>query len=392
MKLILILTILLAIISCGKSTTGNKDNIPVVSSPLGTIVFPENSETKTYDLSTIFTDADGDAIVVSVTRNTNEDLVKVTSNNNILTLEFTANKSGTADIELTATSTSFTITETFTINVTDIDQPLTVKNPVADFSLEENAAAKTVDISNVFEDVDGDAITVTATNSNDELMTVRLINNTLTFTLKENKSGESTITLTAKSTSHEVTDEFKVNVNGTAATLAIKKAQQKYLEGKIEDALNSFREVITLADSRYLELAYTGAGFLEISLNKDDEAYQTLSEGLTKLNESVQLKAGLAFLEFAYKSDFTKALSYGQSVLNSGSYTNLLDDQINLDDIKLTIAQSYYQLGDYQDSLDMIKQLNTDFELTLSDTQYKLKMLEELTRLAKKLRLGQIVS
>ncbi len=92
-------------------------------------------------------------------------------------------------------------------------------NPLPDITVDENATVEDIDLSNVFTDADGDAITKTIqSNSNENLLTASISGNTLSITLKPNKNGEATIVVKATSNGQIVTDEFKVTVNAKSPT------------------------------------------------------------------------------------------------------------------------------------------------------------------------------
>jgi len=94
------------------------DNAPVVNNPIADASVNENAPDYTIDLTNVFADADNDEIVKTVESNSNTALVTTSIQGNILTLAFTANQTGTADIVIKGQSGLLSVTDTFTVTVT----------------------------------------------------------------------------------------------------------------------------------------------------------------------------------------------------------------------------------------------------------------------------------
>ena len=93
--------------------------------------------------------------------------------------------------------------------------PPTVANAITDVSVNEDAPDSTVDLSNVFDDVDDNnsLITKTAISSDDSLVTVTVeSNNTLTLDYQANQFGVAVITVTGTSNGEDANDSFVVTV------------------------------------------------------------------------------------------------------------------------------------------------------------------------------------
>ncbi|MCB8750388.1 polysaccharide deacetylase family protein [Planktothrix agardhii] len=195
-----------------------QDQPPTVINPITDVTAEEDDPSKTIDLSNVFDDVDNDKnlIVKTVTTNSNETLVTSSITDNTLTLNYLKDKSGTADITVEATSNGLKVTDTFTVNVNSVDDAPTVVNPITDVTAEEDDPSKTIDLSNVFDDVDNDKnliVKTVTTNSNETLVTSSITDNTLTLNYLKDKSGTADITVEATSNGLKVTDTFTVNVN-----------------------------------------------------------------------------------------------------------------------------------------------------------------------------------
>jgi hypothetical protein len=133
-----------------------------------------------------------------------------------LTLDYQANQSGTANITIRGTSNGQTIDDLFLVIVTADDDPPTVINPIADVNTTEDAADTTIDLSNVFTDIDNDDASITKTvqgNSNPTLVSASITDNTLTLDYQANQNGATNITIRGTSNGQTVDDEFTITVN-----------------------------------------------------------------------------------------------------------------------------------------------------------------------------------
>ena len=122
--------------------------------------------------------------------------------------------SGVSRGTVTITTTSVfdnTVTGAATVVVLDLEP--TVLNPIDNTRQTEGYNRLTVDLSSVFTDANGDALTFTAESSNIELATVSVSGNTLTLT-EVSGTGQSTITVTADDgNGGTVDDDFILTVD-----------------------------------------------------------------------------------------------------------------------------------------------------------------------------------
>ena len=113
-------------------------------------------------------------------------------------------------------------TVTVLINITPVNDCPLVANPIADFTVQQDATNNTIDITNLFSDAEGDVLNYTFTNDNTGLVNVTLNTNILTLDYVDGQSGVATITINADDgygciTTQEV---FVITVNAAADTTA----------------------------------------------------------------------------------------------------------------------------------------------------------------------------
>ena len=128
---------------------------------------------------------------------------------------FTASEGFTSsDINFTAASTAAGYElDADSVTVEKADEPPTVANAIDDLEVTEDSTIDTFDLSDVFSDPDGDAITKSIqSNSNENLVTASIDGNDLTLTLADNQSGEAEITVRGTSKELFEDDTFKVTV------------------------------------------------------------------------------------------------------------------------------------------------------------------------------------
>ena len=130
----------------------------------------------------------------------------------------TADSSGTLTLVVTATDTAQTsVSNSFNLTILEeqsSDNPPTVVIPIADITVNEDAENTTINLSNVFSDVDGDVIVKSVfVNDNTGLVTATIVDNQLTLDYQDNQSGTANITIRGTSNGKTVDDTFLVTVN-----------------------------------------------------------------------------------------------------------------------------------------------------------------------------------
>ncbi|MBD2531279.1 putative Ig domain-containing protein [Nostoc flagelliforme FACHB-838] len=96
----------------------------------------------------------------------------------------TADSAGTLNVVVTATDTAqASVSNAFSLTILEnqlLDNPPTVNQPLSNLTVNEDAVNTIIDLSNIFSDVDGDAIAKTIfANTNADLVTATIVDNQL---------------------------------------------------------------------------------------------------------------------------------------------------------------------------------------------------------------------
>ena len=194
---------------------GTLNNAPTVASPIADVTVDENVADTVIDLSSVFNDADNDSLSYSAS-STNSSLVSVSVSGSDLTLSFGADQFGTADVTVTADDgNGGTVSDTFLVTVNSTNVAPTVVSPIADVTVDEDAADTVIDLSGVFADADNDSLSYSASSSNGSLVSVSVSGSNLTLSFGADQFGTADVTVTADDgNGGTVDDVFQVNVNG----------------------------------------------------------------------------------------------------------------------------------------------------------------------------------
>ena len=147
---------------------------PTVANPIPDVNATEDDPDATVNLSGVFDDVDDNNSLITKTAVSNdEQLVMVTVNGDLLTLDFQTDANGSALITVTGTSNGMIANDVFSVNVAGVDDPPIVANALADLNATEDSPQATVSLSSVFNDIDDDnaSIAKTALSSAPALVT-----------------------------------------------------------------------------------------------------------------------------------------------------------------------------------------------------------------------------
>lgn len=264
-----------------------ENTAPTVANIVSDKYFETDFVSTTVDLSSVFTDADDDALSFTA-ESDNESVITVSTDGNTLTINEVgigiATITVTADDEITGTATT-----TFKVNVnTSGNEVPTVANVIASQLAQEGFTNTTIDLTSVFEDLDEDPLTFSAESGNESIITVSVDGNTLTVT--EVGVGTTNITVTADDELGGIgttTFAFKVNANPTVTNaISDASAQQGFTRTTInlasvfsdanQDALTFSAEsdnesaVTVSVNGNTLTITEVGQGVANITVTAND--------------------------------------------------------------------------------------------------------------------------
>lgn len=189
---------------------------PEVDSPIGVVTRDEDSSDRSFNLDNVFDDPDGDDLLYSLVSNSNNALISVAfvGGGDVLRLSFAPDASGTATITVRATEDlpfgALSVDDTFTVNVTPVNDAPTVVAPLPPVSMNEDESQRTVSIASAFGDVENDALTYSLVgNSNAALVTASVVGSSAVLDLSFNANGTASITVRA--TEQSTPDGFFVD-------------------------------------------------------------------------------------------------------------------------------------------------------------------------------------
>ncbi|KPA11344.1 peptidase-like protein, partial [Candidatus Magnetomorum sp. HK-1] len=193
-------------------TVNGVDDKPVIANALLDITADEDAPDQIIDLTNVFTDKDNDSgdIQLSIIENTNTNLVKSTITMNQLVLNYQSNENGSSEITIRGTSNGLHVDDTFAVIVTPVDDPPIVANAISDVALDIQAESLTIDLINVFADIDSQIAKTILNNTNSEFASVSIIENNLVLSHQAGIEGETQITVQAMSNGLAIEDSFNV--------------------------------------------------------------------------------------------------------------------------------------------------------------------------------------
>ncbi|WP_342563109.1 S-layer homology domain-containing protein [Paenibacillus sp. FSL R7-0345] len=172
------------------------NHAPTVANSISNLNKSVDDGVQTADLSSVFADLDGDTLSFSaVSSNPGVSTVSVSGS----TLTIVPVSAGTTTITVTADdgnggTVDASFTAVFTAPVPVNNAP-TVANNISDLNKSIDDGTQTTDLSSVFSDEDGDALTLSAVSSNPGVATVSVSGSTLTIVPVS--AGTTTITVSA---------------------------------------------------------------------------------------------------------------------------------------------------------------------------------------------------
>jgi uncharacterized repeat protein (TIGR02543 family) len=199
-----------------RNVTANFNAGPMVANELFDMAVNEDAVPTSIDLANVFNDLDDDnASITKTATSSDPSLVTVSVSGDLLTLYYQANQTGDANVTVTATSNGQTVEDSFEVTVTEANDPPVVANALGDVTATEDDPDSSIDLSNVFNDVDNDnaSIVKVASSDNPAVVTGSVSGDLLTLDYQADQHGIAVITVVGISNAQDVNDTFTVIVS-----------------------------------------------------------------------------------------------------------------------------------------------------------------------------------
>lgn len=200
--------------ACTEDELGDSNSAPFISSAVDDLSLASGFEVYEFSLTDVFGDEDGDALVLTA-MSSDESVVLVEISSNELSLIEQSDGSATITVQATDTEGA-SVSDSFTLTVGNNSSP-SVANEISDQNLTSGFGAATIELSNVFSDADGDALTYAASSSDQSIVTVGVSGTTLTIT--EVGTGTTNVNVSATDPSgQQSSDTFTVNISSAISS------------------------------------------------------------------------------------------------------------------------------------------------------------------------------
>ena len=306
------------------------DDAPIVSNRIEDVTVDENADDSVIDLSNVFSDADGDAIALSITENTNNSLVTPALDGNNLTLDFLDDQFGSGEITIAATANGQTISDTFVVTVNEViptNNSPTLENPLADLTTPEESEFSLTIPADTFDDRDpDDTLTYSASLEDNSALPTWLTfdadTQNFSGTPADSDVGTLNIKVTATDNSNAIaSDVFILTVEDVVEPEALISIADS--SGDADDAsiqfttpLSQFRADFSDSElvrpsypdnQQYLDITNTGDGVLnisEININADGVTAD-IPDGDILINPDTTQRIQLTYTPSAANENFS---------------------------------------------------------------------------------------
>ena len=175
------------------------DDAPYVVPPVPTITTDEDVNAS-LNLAGLFDDADipdGDVLTYSVTAVNNPAIASATMTGTTLDIVLVADAFGVGDVDITAEDTTgLTATATIDVTVNPVNDDPVVVPPVPSVVTPEDVST-TVSVATLFDDVDGDTLTLSTTFSHPAIASANIVGTDVDIILVPHANGSGSIDVTA---------------------------------------------------------------------------------------------------------------------------------------------------------------------------------------------------
>ncbi|SVC20704.1 uncharacterized protein METZ01_LOCUS273558, partial [marine metagenome] len=156
---------------------------------------------------------DGDQITKTAASG-DSSLVTATTDGDLLTLSFQPDASGTTSVTVTGDSRGQGVDDVFTVTVSPVDDPPELVKLLPDVNAREDDNNVTIDLSEIFTDVDDNAsIEKAAASGNESLVAATVTGDVLTLDFQPDAFGSTMITVLGSSNGKVASGNFEITVS-----------------------------------------------------------------------------------------------------------------------------------------------------------------------------------
>ncbi len=153
----------------------------------------------------------------------------------------------------------------------------------------------------------------------------------------------------------------------------------QFENGEYTLALNSFKEAIRASDT-YVD-AYNGAGWASARLQNLTDAASYFSQCLNLDANYADGLAGNTFLSHARKNYQTAVSDGNKLATNNPNWSFSHDTTLDILDIYLVLAESYFALQDFTNSLLQVQKIDPTFSADVNTYEGKAKLADKIEEL-----------
>ncbi|MFQ3579601.1 MAG: 5'-nucleotidase C-terminal domain-containing protein, partial [Bacteroidales bacterium] len=210
---------------------------PEITKPVDNISIINKANSKTVDLSTVFTiynKPESQKYTIAY----NEAILKISLSGNIVTVSGIAEGKSNVIIK-TSDKFGFAVADTFEVTVTKNAAPVAVKNISKDTLILGQTSKTIQDIASYFKDEDNSILNYYVKSNNEKVVVATISNNNLI--LEQISEGTATITLEAADPVNSAKIEFTVTVKDTTKT-----SEGELINAELTYGPNPVREVLNI--------------------------------------------------------------------------------------------------------------------------------------------------
>ncbi len=184
---------------------------PYISNPISDVSYPEDSGTHIIaDLDTIFQDSSSHILTYSTLSNNN--IIIPSINNRILRISTLKDSSGMGLVIVIATDGEFSVSDTFMVTISPVNDSPIVLKPLLNKSYVENSGTHIIaDLDTVFVDPDGDAL-IYSSITKENIITYNISDDILTVSTVQDLYGVETVVVTATDGEFSISETFTVTI------------------------------------------------------------------------------------------------------------------------------------------------------------------------------------